>query len=77
MWHDVTSSAINVSRNVLENRRQIFFAHLVYSGLSIIILFPLVGLLGRLLLSLSGSPALTDQDILYFALTPLGAAAFF
>ena len=77
MWHRVISSAASVSRNVLQNRRQIIFAHLVYSGLSIIILFPLVGLLGRLLLSLSGSPALTDQDILYFALTPLGAAAFF
>jgi glycerophosphoryl diester phosphodiesterase len=76
MWHGVTSRAITVSRNVLENRRQIFFVHFVYSGFSIIVLFPLVGLLGRVLLSLSGNPVLTDQDILFFALTPLGAASF-
>jgi glycerophosphoryl diester phosphodiesterase len=61
---------------MLDNRRQILFAHLVYSGFGIIVLFPLVGLVSRLLLSLSGSSVLTDQDILYFALTVPGAASF-
>ena len=76
MWHRVTSDVATVSRKVLQNRRKILFAHLVYSGFGIIVLFPLVGLVSRLLLSLSGSPVLTDQDILYFALTPTGAASF-
>lgn len=76
MWHRVTSNVATVSRKVLENRRQILFAHLVYSGFGIIVLFPLVGLVSRLLLSLSGSSVLTDQDILYFALSLPGAASF-
>jgi len=76
MWNKVTRIAVTVSRNVLQNRRKILFAHLVYSGFGIIVLFPLVGLVSRLLLSLSGSPVLTDQDILYFALTVPGAASF-
>ena len=76
MWHEVTGNVATVSRKVLDNRRQILFAHLVYSGFGIIVLFPLVGLVSRLLLSLSGSSVLTDQDILYFALTVPGAVSF-
>ena len=72
MWYRVTKSAATLSRDVLQNGRQILVAHLVYSGLGIIALFPLVGLLGRLLLGFSGKPALTDEDILYFVLTPFG-----
>lgn len=77
MWHRVAKNVATMSRKVLDNRRQIFVAHLVYSGLGIIILFPLFGLVSRLLLSLSGNSVLTDQDILYFALTLPGAVSFF
>ncbi|MEA3412515.1 MAG: glycerophosphodiester phosphodiesterase [Pseudomonadota bacterium] len=46
--------------------------HLVYTGLGVVVLAPLVGLLVRLMLRLSGRPALADQDILGFALTVPG-----
>ena len=77
MWHEVIRSWTTVWRNVVISWRHIVVAHLVYTGLGVIILFPLTGLLGRMLLLFSGEPALADQDILYFALTPLGAASFF
>jgi len=76
MWHEVTSIASSVLRNIRQSGRQVFIAHVVYTGLGIIVLFPLLGLFGQLLLRLSGRPALSDQDILYFALTPLGAVSF-
>ncbi len=76
MWHRIINNVAAVSRKVLLNRRQILFTHLVFTGFGIIVLLPLVGLVSRLLLSLSGSAVLTDQDILYFALTLPGAASF-
>lgn len=76
MWHRIINNVAAVSRKVLLNRRQILFAHLVFTGFGIIVLLPVVGLVSRLLLSLSGSAVLTDQDILYFALTLPGAASF-
>lgn len=76
MWHRIINNVAAVSRKILLNRRQIIFAHLVFTGFGIIVLLPLVGLVGHLLLSLSGSSVLTDQDILYFALTLPGAASF-
>lgn len=75
MWNSVISSAATVSRKILENRRAILFAHLVCSSFGIIVLFPLVRVVSRLLMSLSGSSVLTDQDILYFALALPGAAS--
>ena len=63
-------------RNIVASQRQIFVAHIAYAGLGIIVLFPLLGLFGRLLIRFSGEPALSDHDILYFVLTPFGAAAF-
>lgn len=52
--------------------RQILIIHLIYTGLSIVLFAPLLGILGQALLSLSGEPVLADMDLLYFALTPLG-----
>ena len=49
--------------------------HLVYAALGVVLLAPLTGILLRLLIGFSGQPALADQDILYFLLTPLGLAS--
>jgi glycerophosphoryl diester phosphodiesterase len=76
MWDQATSVANSVLHNVLQSRRQIFVAHVIYTGLGTIVLFPLLGLFARLVLRLSGQPALADQDILYFALRLPGAASF-
>jgi len=54
---------------------QIFTTHLAYTVLGVALFTPLAGILGRLLLRLSGQPALADQDIAWFLLTPFGMAA--
>ena len=63
MWHQSINSANAILRNILQSSGQIFIAHVVYAALGGIVLFPLLGLFARLLLSLSGQPALADQDI--------------
>jgi len=55
--------------------RQIFTVHLIYTVLGIILFTPLVAVISRLLLSLSNQPALADQDIIWFLLSPTGMAA--
>ena len=56
--------------------RQVLAVHLIYTGLSIILFVPLLGVLGQVLLKLSGKPALADMDLLFFVLSPTGAFAF-
>ena len=53
----------------------VFTTHLAYTALGIILFAPLVSLLGRLLLGLSDQPALADQDIAWFLLSPAGITA--
>lgn len=53
----------------------IFATHLAYIALGIILFTPLMGFLGRLVLRLSGKPALADMDIAWFMLTPVGMTA--
>ncbi len=52
--------------------KQILVIHTIFTGLAIIVFAPLTGLVVQLLLNLSGKPALSDLDIAYFFLTPLG-----
>jgi membrane-anchored glycerophosphoryl diester phosphodiesterase (GDPDase) len=56
--------------------RTLLAVHLIYTGLGIILFAPLLGALGRILLKLSGKPALADMDLLSFVLSPTGAFAF-
>jgi glycerophosphoryl diester phosphodiesterase len=56
--------------------RQVLAIHLIYAGLGIIVFAPLLGALGQILLKFSGKPALADMDLLFFALSPVGALAF-
>jgi len=64
-----------VSGIMRQSMIQIFTVHFVYAALGVVLFAPLLGIVGRLLLRLSGQPALADQDIAYFLLTPLGLAA--
>ncbi len=68
-----------ISREVLKVLRKgigkIFAVHLAYVALGVILFTPLVGIIGKLLLQLSGKTMLSDQDIIYFLLTPSGIAA--
>ncbi len=68
-----------ISREVLKVLRKgigkIFAIHLAYVALGVILFTPLVGIVGKLLLQLSGKTMLSDQDIIYFLLTPSGIAA--
>lgn len=49
--------------------------HITCALLAAVILVPAVGILGRVLLALSGRRAATDLDILYFFLSPVGLLA--
>ncbi len=52
-----------------------FFIHLVYVALGSILFTPLLGLVGKLLLTMSGKSVLSDLDIAYFILSPAGIIA--
>jgi len=60
-------------RAVWRDRRPIVRTHLAYTAIGFAVLFPAIGLFARTTLALSGKTALTNQDILFFALTPTGA----
>ena len=62
-------------QRLLQDWQQVFTLHLAYTTLGIILFTPLVALIGRLLLGLSDQPALADQDIAWFLLSPAGIAA--
>lgn len=62
-------------KSLQQGWRQVFAIHLAYSLLGLIIFTPLIAVISRLLLSLSNQPALADQDIAWFLLSPSGMAA--
>ena len=62
-------------RILRESIGRIFTTHLVYVALGTLLFTPLVGVVARFLLNLSGQSMLSDFDIAYFLLTPLGMAA--
>jgi glycerophosphoryl diester phosphodiesterase len=54
---------------------QIVAIHLAYICLGLVLFSPITGLLGQCLLRISGKTVLSDLDIAYFFLTPLGGLA--
>lgn len=73
------SSAVTVSlRNVLSGLREwggsLAAMALLYRTVGFVLLFPLAGLLLRLVVSLSGDSVVTDADIALFLLHPLSCA---
>ncbi len=69
----ITKNAVDLLRLVLRDRRAIVVTHLFYAAIGLVVLLPSIGLFIRLALALSGKSALTNLDILTFALTPFGA----
>ena len=74
-----TNNHTSIWKPSLQRLRQdwqaVFTTHLAYTALGIILFAPLVSLLSRLLLGLSDRPALADQDIAWFLLSPAGITA--
>jgi len=72
----MSKSAFTIWKDVLCNLRgnfkQLLAIHLIYVVLGTIVFTPLAGLVGQGFLNLSGQSTLSDFDILYFFLTPLG-----
>jgi glycerophosphoryl diester phosphodiesterase len=62
-------------RRFRRNWRRLLVIHLTVTVLVFTILTPLAGLLLRLTVRLSGSAALSDTDILFFVLSPVGFVA--
>ena len=54
--------------------RPLFLTDIVYKLLAFVLLAPLVGILFRVLIAMSGKAVLSDMDILFFFLGPLGWA---
>ena len=73
--HEHTSIWRESLQRLLQDWQQVFTLHLAYTTLGIILFTPLVALISRLLLGLSDQPALADQDIAWFFLSPAGIAA--
>ena len=75
MTNTITTIWKKVFTILRESTGRIFTTHLAYVALGTLLFTPLVGVVGRFLLSLSGQSMLSDFDIAYFLLTPLGMAA--
>ena len=73
--HEHTSIWRESLQRLLQDWQQVFTLHFAYTALGIILFTPLVALISRLLLGLSDQPALADQDIAWFLLSPAGIAA--
>ncbi|MGY8770028.1 MAG: glycerophosphodiester phosphodiesterase family protein [Pirellulales bacterium] len=56
--------------------KQLFIVDIAYKAVAAMILFPVVSLFFRLLISTSGGEVLSDIDILFFFLKPLGWICF-
>ena len=57
------------------NKLKFFTIHIVYIGLGLLVFAPLMGIIGRFLLSLSGQEVLSDMEIAMFMLSPMGILA--
>ena len=71
-WNDVSG----LMEQLKANWRPFMSIHVAVSLLVLVLLSPLGALLLRIAVTLSGDAALSDQDILFFILSPYGFAAF-
>ena len=71
--------AADVPRRIVATLRRnawpLLLVHVIYTLLGLTLLTPLMALLIRALVALSGGAVIADQQILEFILTPIGAAA--
>ena len=75
MINTITTIWKKVFTILRESTGRIFTTHLAYVALGTLLFTPLVGVISRFLLGLSGQSMFSDFDIAYFLLTPLGMAA--
>ncbi len=75
MANNISAISKEILRVLRKSIGKIFAIHLAYVALGVILFTPLVGIVGKLLLRLSGKTMLSDQDIVYFLLTPSGIVA--
>jgi len=73
--HTIPSKITELLRDFRKSWRPLLAIHILYTLLAVAILTPLITLSIHLLVELSGEAALSDQDILFFALTPMGFMA--
>ena len=73
--NNVKKSLILALGHLRQSWQQVLIIHLSFTALTFVLFAPLIGFTGRLLLNLSGQPALSDQDIAYFLLSPVGMLA--
>jgi len=73
--NNVNKAWILALENLRRSWKQLLIIHFSFTALGVILFAPLVGFVGQLLLRLSGQPALADQDIAYFFLSPFGMLA--
>lgn len=76
MNNGVFSVWASLLRRLTSVWRPMFAVNLAYGALGIVLLAPLPGVVARLLMHLSGTDAIADQDIVRFLLTPYGIASF-
>lgn len=75
MLNSIIDKIRELTRRFLANWTRFLAIHVVVSVLVFAVLTPLASLLLRVSVLLSGSAALSDEDILFFALTPTGFAS--
>ena len=65
-----------VTDDLRSSWKELVLAGLVFKIIAFVLLTPLVGILFRLLLAMSGTSVLSDVDLLYFFLRPIGWLCF-
>ncbi len=75
MANNISTMSRQVLRVLRESIGKLFAIHFAYVAIGVILFTPLVGIIGKLLLRLSGQTMLSDQEIIYFLITPSGIMA--
>ena len=80
MISDSNSNTPSLLRGVIGDLRlswkELALAGLVFKIIAFVVLTPLVGILFRVLIAMSGTSVLSDVDLLYFFLRPIGWLCF-
>jgi len=72
MGHNVDSTLGSCIHDLRLSWKQLAITDIVYKLIAFVVLTPLVGILFRVFLAISGRSVLADQDILFFLLGPAG-----
>jgi glycerophosphoryl diester phosphodiesterase len=70
------SPLVAVARDLRRSCKELVLTDIAYKVIAFVVLTPIVGILFRVMVAASGRSVLTDQDILYFFLGPVGWICF-